>query len=124
MIHEGNIQRIIIKDSHGHTVMEVPVTVGVVAFIVAPVLTAVAAMAAAAAEWSIEVERHAQDEQSAAAAAGLTAFSQRAVTRRILARRLATTFSATRSGPLVAENVVDLPVTGDRLDAPGAFVPS
>ncbi|MFF0862012.1 DUF4342 domain-containing protein [Nonomuraea sp. NPDC003560] len=63
LIHEGNVQRIIVKDSHGHTVMEVPLAVGVVAFIAAPVVTAVAAMAAAAAEWSIQVERHPQDEQ-------------------------------------------------------------
>ncbi|GAA3168395.1 MULTISPECIES: DUF4342 domain-containing protein [Nonomuraea] len=63
LIHEGNVRRIIVKDSHGHTVMEVPVTVGVVALIAAPVVTAVAAMAGAAAEWSIQVERHPQDEQ-------------------------------------------------------------
>ncbi|MFI7416510.1 DUF4342 domain-containing protein [Nonomuraea sp. NPDC049684] len=63
LIHEGNVQRVVVRDSHGHTVMEVPVTVGVVALIAAPVVTAVAAMAAAAAEWSIQVERHAQDEQ-------------------------------------------------------------
>lgn len=61
LIHEGNVRRIIVKDSHGHTVMEVPVTVGVVALIAAPVVTAVAAMAVAAAEWSIQVERHPQD---------------------------------------------------------------
>ncbi|MGW2220465.1 DUF4342 domain-containing protein [Nonomuraea sp. NPDC001684] len=63
LIHEGNVRRIIVKDSHGHTVMEVPVTVGMVALVAAPVVTAVAAMAAAAAEWSIQVERHPQDEQ-------------------------------------------------------------
>ncbi|MFD0883326.1 DUF4342 domain-containing protein [Streptosporangium algeriense] len=56
-IHEGNICRIIVKNAHGHTVLEVPVTVGVVAFIAAPVVTAVGALAALAAEWSIEVER-------------------------------------------------------------------
>ncbi|TMR90756.1 DUF4342 domain-containing protein [Nonomuraea basaltis] len=63
VIHEGNVRRIIVKDSHGHTVMEIPVTVGVVAFIAAPALTAVAALAAAAAEWSIRIERDIQGEQ-------------------------------------------------------------
>lgn len=57
VIHEGNVRRVIVKDSHGHTVLEIPVTVGVVAFIAAPVVTAVAAVAALAAEWSIQVER-------------------------------------------------------------------
>ncbi|WP_327092469.1 DUF4342 domain-containing protein [Nonomuraea sp. NBC_01738] len=57
MIHEGNVRRIIVKDSYGHIVMEVPVTVGVVAFIAAPVVTAAAAVAALASEWSIQVER-------------------------------------------------------------------
>ncbi|MCT9932178.1 DUF4342 domain-containing protein [Planotetraspora sp. A-T 1434] len=57
IIHEGNVRRIIVKNSHGHTVMEIPVTLGVVAFIAAPVATAAAALAALAAEWSIQVER-------------------------------------------------------------------
>ncbi|GIH81491.1 DUF4342 domain-containing protein [Planobispora longispora] len=60
-IHEGNVRRIIVKNSHGHTVLEVPVTVGVVAFIAAPVVTAVGALAALAAQWSVEVERDLQD---------------------------------------------------------------
>ncbi|MFI7707534.1 DUF4342 domain-containing protein [Nonomuraea sp. NPDC049480] len=63
VIHEGNVSRIIVKDSHGHTVMETPVTVGVVAFIAAPVVTAAAALAAAAAEWTIQIHRDPQDEQ-------------------------------------------------------------
>ncbi|WP_327104043.1 DUF4342 domain-containing protein [Nonomuraea glycinis] len=57
LIHEGNVRRIIVKDSHGHTVLEVPVTVGVGAFILAPVITAVSALAALAAEWNIQIDR-------------------------------------------------------------------
>ncbi|MBB2915607.1 acid phosphatase family membrane protein YuiD [Streptosporangium becharense] len=64
-IHEGNIRRIFVKNVHGHTVLEVPVTVGVVAFIAAPVVTAVGALAALAAEWSIEVERDEQGDGTA-----------------------------------------------------------
>ena len=57
LLHEGNVQRITVKDSDGHTVMEVPVTAGVVVTIVAPVLVAVAALAALASEWEIEIHR-------------------------------------------------------------------
>jgi hypothetical protein len=57
LVHEGNVRRIIIKDSDGRTAMEVPVTLGVVGFIVAPTIAAVGAFAALAADYSIEVER-------------------------------------------------------------------
>lgn len=57
LIHEGNVRRIVIKNDQGHTVMEIPVTAGVVAAVVAPVLAAIGAIAALANEWSIEVER-------------------------------------------------------------------
>lgn len=62
LIHEGNIRRLVIKNDKGHTVMEVPLTAGVVAAIAAPVMTAVGAVAALAGDWSIEVER--EEEQS------------------------------------------------------------
>lgn len=61
VIHEGNVRRLIIKNDTGHTVMEIPVTAGVVAAIAAPVVTAIGAIAALANDWSIEVER--QEEQ-------------------------------------------------------------
>lgn len=57
LIHEGNVRRIILKNSEGHTVMEIPVTAGVVVAVIAPILTALGAIAALAAEWSIVVER-------------------------------------------------------------------
>ncbi|GLZ27940.1 hypothetical protein Lesp02_01300 [Lentzea sp. NBRC 105346] len=57
LIHEGNVRRVIIKNDKGHTVIEIPVTAGVVAAIAAPVVTAIGAIAALASEWSIEVER-------------------------------------------------------------------
>ncbi len=57
LLHEGNVRRIIIKDADGKTVMEVPVTVGVVGLLVAPTIAAVGAVAALAADYSIEVER-------------------------------------------------------------------
>ena len=57
LIHEGNVRRIIIKDADGKTAMEVPVTVGVVGLFVAPAMAAIGALAALAADYSIEVER-------------------------------------------------------------------
>ncbi|WP_439657843.1 DUF4342 domain-containing protein [Lentzea sp. HUAS TT2] len=57
LIHEGNVRRLILKNDKGHTVMEIPVTAGVVAAIAAPVVTAIGAVAAIASEWTIEVER-------------------------------------------------------------------
>jgi hypothetical protein len=57
LVHEGNVRRVIIKDSDGKVVMEVPVTIGVVGFFVAPALAAIGAIAALAADYSIEVER-------------------------------------------------------------------
>jgi len=61
LVHEGNVRRITIKDSGGRTVVEVPVTVGVVGFVVAPVMAAIGALAALSADYSIEVEREASD---------------------------------------------------------------
>jgi hypothetical protein len=57
LAHEGNVRRIIIKDGQGKTLIEVPLTVGVVGALVAPVAAAVGAIAALAADHSIVVER-------------------------------------------------------------------
>ncbi|WP_372666695.1 DUF4342 domain-containing protein [Amycolatopsis kentuckyensis] len=56
LIHQGNVRRIRVKNDEGHTVLEIPVTAGVVAVIAAPVVTAVGAIAALAKEWTIEVD--------------------------------------------------------------------
>lgn len=57
LIHEGNIRRIIIKDKDGRTVMEVPLTFGVVGVLLAPTLVAVGAIAAMLTEATIVVEK-------------------------------------------------------------------
>jgi hypothetical protein len=56
IIHDGNVQRIVIKQG-ARTVAEFPVTVGVVGALAAPMLAAVGAVAALLAECTIEVER-------------------------------------------------------------------
>jgi hypothetical protein len=57
LLHEGNVRRVIIRNDQGHAVIEIPVTAGVVAAVVAPVLVAVAAIAALASNWEIEIDR-------------------------------------------------------------------
>jgi hypothetical protein len=64
LLHEGNVRRITIRNDEGHPVIEIPVTAGVVAAVVAPALVAVAAIAALASHWNIEVDRAAVPPQT------------------------------------------------------------
>ena len=57
LIHEGNVRRIIIKDDHGNTFIEIPVTFATIGAIAAPVLAAVGAISALVAKFTIVVER-------------------------------------------------------------------
>ncbi|MBV8357954.1 MAG: DUF4342 domain-containing protein [Deltaproteobacteria bacterium] len=57
LIHEGNVQRIIIKDERGNTFIEIPVTVAAISAIAAPVLAAVGAISALVAKFTIVIER-------------------------------------------------------------------
>ncbi|MCJ0891975.1 DUF4342 domain-containing protein [Rhodococcus sp. ARC_M12] len=57
LLHDGNIRRIVVKNDQGHTIVEIPVTAGVAVAIVAPVLVAVAAIAAVVDDCTIEVHR-------------------------------------------------------------------
>ena len=56
LLHEGNVRRVIIKQ-HGRTVVEFPLTVGVVGAVFAPILAAVGALAAVLTDCSLEVDR-------------------------------------------------------------------
>jgi hypothetical protein len=57
IIHEGNVRRITIKNEKGETLIEIPLTVGVVGAILLPVWAAIGAIAALAANLTIVVER-------------------------------------------------------------------
>ena len=57
LIHEGNIRRIIIKDRDGKTMIEFPLTFGVVGAVLAPTLAAIGAVAALIGEATIVVEK-------------------------------------------------------------------
>jgi len=56
LLHEGNVRRVILKQE-GKTVVEFPLTVGVIGAVFAPILAAVGAIAAVLSECTIEVER-------------------------------------------------------------------
>jgi hypothetical protein len=56
IIREGNARRVVVKQG-SRTVVEFPMTVGVVGALAAPVLAAVGALAALLSECTIEVER-------------------------------------------------------------------
>jgi hypothetical protein len=58
LIHEGNVRRLIIKNEHGHTLVEVPVTVATIGAIAAPILAIAGALAAVVGVCTIEVERN------------------------------------------------------------------
>ncbi|MBN2087595.1 DUF4342 domain-containing protein [Candidatus Peregrinibacteria bacterium] len=55
IIKEGNVRRIIIKDGKGKTYMEIPVTIGFVGVIAAPIFVAIGALAAMAGVFEVEV---------------------------------------------------------------------
>jgi hypothetical protein len=57
LIHEGNIRRIILKNEEGKTLIEIPLTVGVVGAVLLPVWAAIGAIAALAANLIIVVEK-------------------------------------------------------------------
>ncbi|HEX9632947.1 MAG TPA: DUF4342 domain-containing protein [Gemmatimonadales bacterium] len=57
ILHEGNVRRIIIKTDEGRTLLEIPLTIGVVGAVLAPVWAALGALAALAADLRILVEK-------------------------------------------------------------------
>lgn len=64
LIKEGNARRIIIKNVNGQTYIEIPVTVGVIGAFFAPTLAAVGALAALAANFTVEVVRKDESDQT------------------------------------------------------------
>ncbi len=57
IIHEGNVRRITIKNDKGDTLIEIPLTLGVVGAVFLPVWAALGALAALAANLTIVVEK-------------------------------------------------------------------
>ncbi len=57
LVHAGNIRRIIIRNQEGHTLIDIPLTFGVVGMLAAPQLAAIGAIAALLGNGSIVVEK-------------------------------------------------------------------
>jgi len=57
LVHEGNIRRMIIKNEKGRTLIDIPLSLGVVGVLLAPQLAAVGAIAALMTKGSIIVKR-------------------------------------------------------------------
>ena len=62
LIHEGNVRKIIIKNEKGEPYLEIPVTIGLIGALVAPVFAAIGALAALAANFTIVVERKEEEQ--------------------------------------------------------------
>src|SRR5690606_25058514 len=65
LVHEGNVRRITIKNDDGRTLIEIPLTLGVIGTVLLPVWAAIGAIAALAANLTIAVERTDVGERAA-----------------------------------------------------------
>jgi hypothetical protein len=57
LVHEGNVQRIVVKDEHGNTFLEIPGTIAAVGVILAPILAALGALSAMVAKFTVVIVR-------------------------------------------------------------------
>lgn len=57
LIREGNVRRVKIKNDEGRVLFEFPLTIGVVGVALVPVWVALGAVAALAADFTVEIER-------------------------------------------------------------------
>jgi CBS domain-containing protein len=57
LVHEGNIRHIAIKNEDGRTLVDIPLTLGVVGTLLAPQLAAIGAIAALVTDCTIVVEK-------------------------------------------------------------------
>ena len=62
LVHEGNVRRLIVKNSDGATLIEVPLTIGVVGAVLVPVWAAIAAVAAIVSDAPVVVEKREKDD--------------------------------------------------------------
>lgn len=57
LVHEGNARRIIVKNEAGHTLLEIPLTMGIMGAMFLPVWVALGSIAALASHYTLEVEK-------------------------------------------------------------------
>ena len=64
LVHEGNVRRIIVQNEEGKTLIEIPLTLGVVGALLLPTWAALGALAAIVTECKIVVEREDEPEET------------------------------------------------------------
>ena len=57
IVHEGNVRRVTIRNEEGGTLVDIPLTIGVVGALIAPQLAAIGAIAALLTDCTIVVEK-------------------------------------------------------------------
>jgi hypothetical protein len=58
LIHEGNVRRLMIINDEGRTLIEIPLTIGVIGAVLLPVWAAIGAIAAVVTDCTIRVEKN------------------------------------------------------------------
>ncbi len=66
LIHQGNVRRLIVRNDDGHTIMEIPLTIGVVGAVLLPAFVALGAIAALASNYTLVVEKVGEPEKTVA----------------------------------------------------------
>jgi len=61
LVHEGNVRRIVIENEKGETLVELPLSVGVVGTLLLPMAAAVGAIAAVVTECTIRFDRRPEE---------------------------------------------------------------
>ncbi|MGM0409495.1 MAG: DUF4342 domain-containing protein [Bacillota bacterium] len=64
LIHEGNIKKITIKNEKGESILEIPVTAGVVGLVLFPYIGILGGMAAMLKEYKLEISRDLENENN------------------------------------------------------------
>ena len=62
LVHEGNVRRIVIEIEKGQTLIELPLSIGVVGTLLLPMAAAVGAIAAVVTECTIRFDRREEPE--------------------------------------------------------------
>jgi Flp pilus assembly pilin Flp len=65
LMHEGNVRRLLVKNEQGVTLIEVPLTVGVVGAVLLPVWAAIAAIATIVSDATVVIERRTTEQDGA-----------------------------------------------------------
>ncbi len=64
LIQEGNVRRVTIRSSEGKTLVEIPLTIGVVGALIAPVAAAIGAIAALVTECTVAITRDDKSDET------------------------------------------------------------